>query len=172
VPGSSTLRAPLSLLLLLVGCAPAGSGVSGARFDLCQPLVVVPDASATADELAGLGQALALWNQDAGARLSLPGADASASATADAPSLPQHFQMAAGNFHGLYDPATVQVFINLDLAGHELAVTIAHELGHAYGLVHVSPDVRASVMNPANLTVEPTAADAAALAAIWGTCSP
>jgi predicted Zn-dependent protease len=47
---------------------------------------------------------------------------------------------------------------------------IAHELGHAFGLVHVSPDTRPSVMNPGNTTVAPNDGDRAALEALWGTC--
>jgi len=154
----------------LAGCAPSSyGGVSGTTFNLCAPLAVSPDADATADQLDGIGQALALWNQQAGTQLSL----APAGAAAGTPeTVPIHFQAAAANFHGLYDGQTAQVFINLNLPGHERVVVIAHELGHAYGLVHVSPDQRASVMNPNNLSVDPTPADAAAMVAIWGTCGP
>ena len=167
---SSTLLKALSPLILLAGCAPSQyGGVSGTRFNLCAPVVVTPDPTATADQVADVGQALALWNQRAGAHLALPGDPA---AGADAPALPLHFQNAAGNFYGLYDGQSVQVFINASLTGHPLVVTIAHELGHSYGLVHVPPDQRASVMNPGNLTVEPTSDDVAALDAIWGTCGP
>ena len=62
------------------------------------------------------------------------------------------------------------MFINTDLAGAPLAVTIAHEIGHAFGLVHVPADQRTSVMNPNNLVVEPTAEDVDTLATRWGGC--
>lgn len=64
------------------------------------------------------------------------------------------------------------IFINDDLDGQPLAVTVAHELGHAFGLVHVDPSVRASVMNPGNLSTPPTAADAAQVTGLWGACPP
>ena len=166
---STLILLAVSTLLPFAACAPSGYGsVNGVKFDLCQPLTVTPDPTATADQMDGIAQGMALWNQLAGAHLVLAG---DPTASASAPSLPLHFQHAAGNFHGLYDPSTAQVFINNDLTGHPRTVTITHELGHSFGLVHISPDERPSVMNPANLTIEPTAADVAALAAIWGTCS-
>ena len=62
------------------------------------------------------------------------------------------------------------MFINTDLSGGAQAVTIAHEIGHAFGLAHVPSGERASVMNPGNLNVEPNAADVATLALRWGGC--
>ena len=59
-------------------------------------------------------------------------------------------------------------FVNDDLAGGPLVVTIAHEIGHAFGLVHVSD--RPSVMNVGNLVVEPNTGDVTALVALWSTC--
>ena len=93
------------------------------------------------------------------------GADAST-----APALPVHFQTAAAAFHGFYDASNGQVFINTDLGGNAQAVTIAHEIGHAFGLAHVPSGERASVMNPGNLNIEPNAEDAATFALRWGAC--
>ena len=56
------------------------------------------------------------------------------------------------------------------LGGSAQAVTIAHEIGHAFGLAHVPAGERASVMNPGNLNIEPNADDAATLALRWGAC--
>ena len=104
-----------------------------------------------------------LWNDRAGTHLMM-GADPGASG------LPIHFQNAGPPFHGLYDAPSGQVYINTDLAGAPLAITIAHEIGHAFGLVHIPADQRTSVMNPNNLVVEPTAEDIATLAMRWGGC--
>jgi hypothetical protein len=81
------------------------------------------------------------------------------------------FQEAAEMFHGLYDDEHGVVYINLKLTDdHQRAVTLAHELGHSLGLLHVDPAARVSVMNPANLVVEPNAGDADELVALWGEC--
>ncbi len=80
------------------------------------------------------------------------------------------FRSQARPFHGLYDAPSGQIYINDDLAGDELAITIAHEVGHSFGLVHIPSNERASLMNPANLTVVPTPADVATLAGLWGRC--
>jgi hypothetical protein len=63
------------------------------------------------------------------------------------------------------------VYVNLALTDrHERAVTIAHEVGHAFGLIHVDRAVRSSVMNQGNLEVEPSPADHHELTALWGDC--
>jgi hypothetical protein len=60
--------------------------------------------------------------------------------------------------------------INRRLSGEPLEITVAHELGHAFGLWHVEHEVRTSVMNPGNLTVAPNAGDASDVAVLWGRC--
>jgi hypothetical protein len=170
---SSSITTPLAfalgatVALSAAGCGadPAAAG-NAVRFDACQPLALAADGDATAAQLGGMAAAVGLWNRAAATQLAMAGADASGAA----PALPVHFQAAAQPFHGFYDPAAAQVFINLDLGDHAQAVTIAHEIGHAFGLVHVPPEQRASLMNPGNLDTEPTAADVEALAALWGHC--
>ena len=51
-------------------------------------------------------------------------------------------------------------------------MTIAHEIGHAFGLWHVKPSVRRSVMNPGNTTVTPTERDVDSVRALWGKLRP
>lgn len=157
----------VAALVSAIGCAqdPSAGGPAVA-FDPCTPVTLVPDATATAAELQGVAAGAALWNASAASDL-LPG---SAAGAGTGPALPIHFQTAGAPFHGLYDAPSGQIYINDDLSGDELAITIAHEIGHSFGLVHIPPDVRPSLMNPANLTVLPTAADVATLAGVWGRC--
>jgi len=157
------------------GCAAdSSSAVAGAiRFDPCARLVLVPDPGLSAAEAAGVGAGIGLWNQAAHARVVMgTGASNSdpPSAAGETVVLPIHFQAAGAPFHGLYDPAGAQIFINTDLDGHDRVVAVAHEVGHAFGLIHVPADERRSVMNSGNLDEEPNAADVAALTEIWGTC--
>ena len=151
-----------------IGCAqdPSASGAA-VKFDPCTPVTLVPDATATAAQLAGVAAGAALWNASASSDLL---AAASSGGGGGGPTLPIHFQVAAAPFNGLYDAPSGQIYINDDLTGDELAITIAHEIGHSFGLVHIPTSVRPSLMNPANLTVLPTAADVATLAGVWGRC--
>ena len=153
----------------LGGCGAPNDTPTGpfVTFDACAPLVLVPDASATDAQRSGISAALALWNTAAGTHL-----DVSATPMDGLSTMPIHFQAAAAPMHGLYDPQAVAIFINDDLSGlsSELAVTIAHEVGHTFGLLHIPDGTRASVMNPGNLSVTPNPADVAALASIWGSC--
>jgi hypothetical protein len=168
----------LSLLLLSLvgGCGSSSSSDAvdaAVRFDPCVPLALVLDPGTTADRHAGASAAGVLWDQAASAQLFVPPAGAAPALDASgaaAPTLPVHFEVAAAPSHGLFDPVAGDVLINDDLTAGPLTVTIAHEIGHAFGLVHVTN--RPSVMNPGNLDVEPNAGDVAALAAIWGACAP
>jgi hypothetical protein len=174
----SLVLSPLPLLACLLlplgaGCGEAStSEAAGAalRFDACAPLVIALDANATEGQARGAQAALDLWNGRAATELAL---DATGAAAAPSVSyIPLRFQRAAAPSHGFYDPSAGVIFINEDLSGPAqsaaLAITIAHEIGHAFGLAHV-PD-RASVMTAGNLDVEPNAGDVDALAAIWGRC--
>ena len=116
------------------------------EFDACQPLTLQPDPTITDAQRLGIMAGLQLWNAAAGTRLALGGAAGSPTTDAAGPSVPIHFQAAAPPFHGLYEGG--QVFVNDDLSGAPQAVVIAHELGHAFGLVHVPTSARTSLMNP------------------------
>lgn len=135
-------------MLVAIAMAGCGSQATAITFDPCEPVRVEgPD---------GVADAIAMWRvQDVTPFVLEEPADIRVELTTGAPA-----------FYGLYDGTTV--YINTTITdAHQRAVTIAHELGHALGLVHVPASERASVMNPGNLIVEPTAADAAAL----GTCA-
>jgi len=155
----------VAVALAPVGCTPAATASGpGLTFNPCTGLTLVADTTATDVQSQGVTAGAALWNASAASDL-LSGSSAGGS-----PALPIHFQVAGAPFHGLYDAPSGQIYINDDLTGEALAITIAHEVGHSFGLVHVSSDERASLMNPANLTVLPTVADVATLAGLWGRC--
>ena len=170
------LSLPL-LLSFVVGCADESAGGAGLTFDACAPLIIDAGTSLTAVQAQGVADALAMWNQSAGTLLTTTGASAayesapSAPSAAATPVVPLVFQAAAPPFHGFYDNHAGMVFINEDLTDVDpLHITAAHEIGHVFGLPHVSRDVRASLMNSGNTTVGITPEDVEALAALWGRC--
>jgi hypothetical protein len=146
----------------IAGCGQDGGTTTIATtFDPCDPPSLAVDATATPAQRDAIARAFALWELR-----DVPTLDAS-----PATSLPIRFQGAAPEDHGLYDDRAAIIYVNDQIVDRTvLAIVIAHELGHAFGLVHVSQDVRSSVMNPGNLTVEPTTEDRHALESLWGTC--
>src|SRR5581483_9388951 len=86
------------------------------------------------------------------------------------PLVPLTFQVAPPPFHGLYDTGSGQIYVNQDLTDvAPLRITVAHEIGHAFGLKHVSG--RPSLMNSGNTTISITPEDVDTLAALWGRCA-
>ncbi len=129
-------------------------------FDPCEP-VAVASAGASAEQLASIDDAIALWHADGVTMLS----------RGDAAQISIVFRDAPDAMYGYYDAPNATVYINTRIVDPaERAITIAHELGHAYSLVHIPVATRASVMNPGNLTVTPNAGDEAALVTAWGAC--
>lgn len=148
-------------MFVCAGCAStAGGDTANARvFDACSPLAL-DVSTVSAGELANVTAAIASWTA--------VGVTAPVVAGGDAPGvLAIAFEPSSPAFYGYYDGDTI--FVSDDLASDaERDVVIAHELGHALGLAHVPATERGSVMNPGNLALAPTAADAAAIAARWG----
>ena len=130
--------------------------------DACAPIALTSTASGA--ELASIARASALWTAVGitGPGEATTGASANVAVT---------FVAAAPGVFGFYDDVAVTLEISDALSDDQRAIVIAHELGHAFGLVHVSPAERASVMNAANLTTAPTAGDQLAVAALWGDCA-
>jgi hypothetical protein len=150
-------------LVCLAACGGTSTPTIATTFDVCAP-VFVDAPGATAEQLGSLDDAIGMWRAHGVTRLTRSG-------TPDGLHVELRFQHAAANFHGLYDDAAAVIYVNLALTDeHQRAITIAHELGHAFGLAHVAADLRVSVMNPANLTSLPTDADTATLVGLWGLC--
>jgi uncharacterized protein DUF955 len=145
-----------------VVCVGCGTGSTGPTltFDPCDPTTITAPA-ATSDQLASIDAAIAMWHMRGVAGLARGGATQVA----------VEFREASDAIYGFYDDTTATVYVNTRVVDADRrAITIAHELGHALGLVHIAPEERASVMNPGNVTISPTAEDSAALVRLWGTC--
>jgi hypothetical protein len=136
--------------------------------DPCAALEIISHATTTI-ERDGVVGALALWRARG-----VSAFDPVASAAPDAPSeaaIEVRFAEAGSVFHGVYDPTSSSVFINRTIPeSATMAIVIAHELGHVFGLAHVAPTARVSLMNPGNVVTPPTDEDQRALEALWGAC--
>ena len=154
------------LALVAVACAPRNDDEPIERsFDPCT-LIVTPAADVEAHELASIEEAIEMWHSAADTRATV-GKDGD-----EAHRLEVRFDDAPAAFRGLYDDQRGIVFINRDLpSARARSITVAHELGHAFGLLHVDPEKRTSLMNPENVDVPPTPDDARAVHALWGRCA-
>jgi len=126
----------------------------------CAAVPLAPEPDTTESERASILDAVELWRDVGVTALTMSEEESD-------PSVPLRFRDAAAVFRGIYEPSSGLVSINRKLDGSARTITIAHELGHALGLPHVPSSERASVMNPGNLTVTPTAEDVEALQQRW-----
>lgn len=133
-------------------------------FDACEPIFLEVAADALPDERESARQAIAMWNDRASTRIALERPERELR-------IPLRFEEAAPLFFGIYLEDEGAIVINRELHDpRERTITIAHELGHAFGLLHVGPKERTSLMNPGNLEVELTDGDVAELDRLWGPC--
>jgi Matrixin len=163
------LRFSLVVVAALLGACAADTGDDSLEvvFDPCDPVSLLP-ADANADERASVDSAIEMWGLMGIGALARAPEGAALDPTAGV--IEVRFEEAAPLFYGVYDDESGVVFINRRLADdHARAVTIAHEVGHALGLPHISD--RDSVMNPENLVHEPNADDAGDLRSLWGDCA-
>ncbi len=146
--------------LALAGCS---QDQFANTIDPCRHEAVAAAVDASPADRAAFGSSLAMWRGAAGADLTLvePGAAAALSLRFVDTAL----------FLGRYDDRAMAIELARGVDPGPLAVVLAHELGHAFGLYHVDPVERASVMNAGNTSVTPTSADADALAGLWGRCA-
>jgi hypothetical protein len=134
-------------------------------YDPCASLWVDAAADATAAERLSIDDAIEMWNQTGSTRLLRDGNDGE-------PRLVVLFEKAPLAYYGLYRDEVGDIVINRHLWDRWVrALTIAHELGHAFGLTHVDKGTRTSVMNPGNDPGRPTDQDAEALGRLWGRCA-
>jgi hypothetical protein len=162
-----TLRALRTHSLLLaasfLGCA--ADNEIDIVYDPCSPLTlaVAPDLGVA--ELRGIEGAIAVWAAVLPTQLEI----GSGPRAPDV--LPIHFQGGDTPYRGMYLDTFGTIAISRDrLAPEDYPLAIAHELGHAFGLLHVSPDERRSIMNVGNLEIAPTEEDAAKVRGLWASC--
>jgi hypothetical protein len=162
--------------------ACGGGGGAAVVYDPCRPLAldvggsasssasVSASSSASTTEVASVAAqtvpaAIALWNEGSDGETHLVRSSTFGEVLLVRP------ESGSPVIDGDYDPTQGAVDLNLDLGDSRArAIVLAHEIGHAYGLSHVDPAVRASVMNPGNTTVPPGPGDTDALIALWGDC--
>lgn len=153
------MRSAVILLTGLAACGGAGGdSITDITHDVCGAIGVT-SPSPTELQAAGIATAIELWRGHGVSSLGAPTA---------AP-IEIRFEPAAGVFGGVYDDESGIIFINSRITDSEiLGVVIAHELGHAFGLAHVS--AYTSVMTSGNTTTRPTDEDQQALEDLWGPC--
>jgi hypothetical protein len=152
VSSRSIRRASRLLPLVALSCGQIDGGPA-VVFDPCRPTTVVPAAGTTGDERSGIAEAISLWAAAGGPPLVLAPED-DAQPTAGGQILPLGFEAAAPIFYGLYRAERGDIVINRQLPDPRgRAITVAHEIGHAFGLMHET--ARRSLMSPGNLVVPP-----------------
>jgi hypothetical protein len=133
-----------------------------AFLDACRPTLLVPASDATAEEREGIAAASALWRE-------VGGPATSTTDRSQSQRMAIAFQPAAPPFFGLYRPEQGEIVVNRSLSEPTArAITIAHELGHAFGLRHV--EGRPSLMNRGNLQIPPGDLEVQMISARRGPC--
>lgn len=149
-------------------------------FDPCEPIYLQPLAVSSEQQQQGLHDGIRMWNELLGASIEVedvlydvdPWDALSIRERQESRTIPVVFEKAAQAFRGYYDDELGVIYLNEGLTGENISVTLAHEIGHTFGLFHVEETERISVMNHGNMTVVPNRNDASDVEAIWGRCHP
>lgn len=157
----------LAILGLALAVACAADDAPETVYDPCSPLTLAVEPDLGDTERTAVESAIAAWQHVLPTRISI------GDRTAATDVLPVRFVSGDTFYRAIYWDFEGSISISRDrLAEHDYALALAHELGHAFGLLHVRATDRASVMNEGNLELAPTTADAADVAARWSTCAP
>ena len=158
-------RAATALVVLATACASQDEAAT--VYDPCSPLTLSISSDLGADERRGVDEAIAMWSAVLPTHIEV-GTGARASNV-----LPVIFVRGDVAHRAAYWDRSGIIEIARDrLEPSTYGIALAHELGHAFGLLHVATSDRASVMNVGNLEVRPGADEAAELRALWPACQP
>jgi hypothetical protein len=161
----SCALAGLLLAIAASGCIDPDTTID-ITFSPCDS-IALRATNGTARQLNSIGAAVDMWNE-IGTDTVLLLSDEVGSPSPEW-EIPVRFEEAAPQFFGIYLDESGDIVINDGLRdSDERSVVIAHELGHAFGLEHVSG--RKSVMNEENLAYHPDQGDAQSLMRAWPEC--
>jgi len=155
-----------TILTIGLGLLPACASESAVEttYDPCSPLTIALDPGASAAEVSGVEGAVLAWREVLPVQIVLGTGERGADV------LPLRFESGV-SYRAMYWDSIGVISVSRELLDPaDYPVAIAHELGHAFGLLHVDASERPSVMNVGNLALGPTADDAAAVRALWGSC--
>lgn len=153
-----------ALVLCLVAACAADDSIDR-TFDPCSPLTIVPAPGTEAREIQSIEAAALAWSRVIPARIEI------GAGSPDAVTLGVTFEPGDTFYRAMYWAGVGKISISRDgLAPEDYALALAHEMGHAFGLLHVSTELRGSVMNTGNVEIEPTDADGLAVRDLWESC--